>query len=56
MLADVWATALSVLGPEAGLELAVREGLAVLFLLRDGDAIAERFSPALAAMVDDGDA
>jgi thiamine biosynthesis lipoprotein len=56
MLADVWATALGVLGPEAGMELAAREGLAALFLLREGDGIAERFSPALAAMVDDGDA
>ncbi len=34
--ADAWATGLSVLGPEAGLELARRDGLAVLFVLPDG--------------------
>jgi len=56
MLADVWATALGVLGPEAGMELAMRQGLAALFLLREGDGITERLSPALAAMVDEEDA
>lgn len=55
MLADVWATALGVLGPEQGLELATRQGLAALFLLRDGGGIVERFSPALAAMLDEDD-
>jgi thiamine biosynthesis lipoprotein len=55
MLADVWATALGVLGPEEGLELATRQGLAALFLLRDGGGIVERFSPALAAMLDEDD-
>jgi thiamine biosynthesis lipoprotein len=34
--ADAWATGVSVLGPEAGLELADQEGLAVLFVLPDG--------------------
>lgn len=33
--ADAWATGLSVLGPDSGLELAEREGLAVLFVLPD---------------------
>lgn len=32
-IADAWATALSVLGPDAGLAAAEREGLAVLFVL-----------------------
>lgn len=53
MMADVWATALGVLGPEAGFEKAAAEGLAALFLLRDGDGIAERMTPALAAMLDE---
>jgi thiamine biosynthesis lipoprotein len=36
-IADAWATGLSVLGPEEGLEIANREGVAVLFLTTDGD-------------------
>ena len=34
--ADAWATALMVTGPEAGTALATRQGLSVLFLIRDG--------------------
>jgi thiamine biosynthesis lipoprotein len=34
-IAVAWATALSVLGPDAGLAAADREGLAVLFVLPD---------------------
>ena len=47
MEADAWATALSVLGPEDGLEVARREGLAVLFIARrpDGD-LEETSTPA----------
>jgi thiamine biosynthesis lipoprotein len=44
--ADALATALLVLGPERGMELATRENLAVLFLLRDDSGIDERASPA----------
>lgn len=33
--ADAWATALMVLGPDAGMTLVARRGLSVLFLLRD---------------------
>jgi thiamine biosynthesis lipoprotein len=33
--ADAWATALMVVGPEAGAALAARQGLSALFLLRD---------------------
>jgi thiamine biosynthesis lipoprotein len=36
-VADAWATALSVLGPEQGLAAAEREGLAAFFLVRDGE-------------------
>jgi thiamine biosynthesis lipoprotein len=32
--ADAWATALTVLGPEEGMALARREGLAALFIVR----------------------
>lgn len=35
--ADAWATALSVLGPEAGLALAEQLQLAAMFVLRDGE-------------------
>lgn len=44
--ADALATALLVLGPEKGMELAVREQLAVLFLTRDDSGIDERATPA----------
>ena len=47
--ADALATALLVMGPEAGLGFAEREGLAALFLLRDDEAIVERPSPAFSA-------
>jgi thiamine biosynthesis lipoprotein len=42
MVADAWATALSLLGPDEGLEVAEREGLAALFITRDGDGFAAR--------------
>jgi len=40
------ATALLVMGPDKGMELAAREGLAVLFLLRSDSGIDERATPA----------
>jgi thiamine biosynthesis lipoprotein len=47
MTADALATALNVLGPEAGPDLAAREGIAALFLVREpGGAFVERASPA----------
>jgi len=46
MTADAWATALSVLGPEPGLTLAREQGLAALFVLREGDRLRDRASPA----------
>ncbi len=42
--ADGIATALLVLGPADGLDMAEREGIAAYFLLRVGDGIAERIS------------
>jgi thiamine biosynthesis lipoprotein len=44
--ADALATALFVLGPDAGLRLAEREGLAVLFLVGDGPRFREIATPA----------
>jgi thiamine biosynthesis lipoprotein len=48
MLADAWATALTVLGPEEGMALATRERLAARIVVRDGG---EFLSPELAAML-----
>lgn len=45
MLADAWATALMVLGPERGAELAREQRLDVLFVLRDGDALRQLWVP-----------
>jgi len=39
MLADGWATALTVLGPEAGADLARRRGLQALFLMRTDEGL-----------------
>lgn len=47
MLADAWATALSVESPWAMQALAVREKLAIRALIRDGTATTEWISPAL---------
>ncbi|WP_394804850.1 FAD:protein FMN transferase [Sphingomonas agrestis] len=49
MLADAWATALTVLGPEAGPALGEREGLAMRMVTRDGREV---LSPALVAMLE----
>ena len=48
MMADAWATALTVLGPEAGMEAARREGLAARIVTDE----AELLSPALTAMLE----
>jgi thiamine biosynthesis lipoprotein len=54
MWADGWSTALMVLGPEAGMALARREGLAALLLRRrsvaEGGGFEELLSPALQAL------
>lgn len=49
MRADAWATALTVLGMDAGAALAAREGLAARLLAADG---AEHLTPAMQAMRD----
>ncbi len=50
MIADALATGLMVLGPEEGRELARREELAVLFLVREGDGFREVMTPAFEAL------
>lgn len=52
MMADAWATALSVHQPAAMKALAIREKLSVRALIRADDAIAEWISPALEAMLE----
>jgi thiamine biosynthesis lipoprotein len=52
MLADAWATALSVLGPDAS-AVAERETLAMHRVWRDGGVLREAISPALEAMLTD---
>jgi thiamine biosynthesis lipoprotein len=47
MEADAVATALMVLGPDAGYDMALRQGYAALFLTRQGETIVERATPAL---------
>lgn len=51
MLADAWATALTVLGPDEGLAVAEREGLAMHMVVREGQGAREILSPAFAAML-----
>ncbi len=51
MVADALATALMVMGPEEGWELALREDLAVLFLIRDGSNFIERMTPKFEALI-----
>lgn len=53
MRADALATALTVLGPIEGPELAEALGLAAHFTARTSDGLTERMTPAFAAMLDD---
>lgn len=51
MLADALSTALTVLGPQAGMAFAQRQGLAARFLVRTPDGFDELTTPAFAAML-----
>ncbi|KWR74640.1 FAD:protein FMN transferase [Cupriavidus sp. IDO] len=51
MMADALSTALTVLGPQAGMEHARRHGIAACFLVRHPDGFDEHLSPAFAAML-----
>lgn len=50
--ADALATALMVLGPEAGMVFAERQGIAVYLLLRDASSITERMSTRFMSLTD----
>lgn len=52
MLADAWATAITVLGVERGMALATRHGLAAMLVRRTEAGGTEYMTPALAAMLD----
>lgn len=51
MMADALSTALTVLGPEAGMAFAMQRGIAARLLLRTPQGFTERVSPAFAAML-----
>jgi len=46
MMADAWATALTVMGPDAGWDFAMRHDLAALLVWHDGNGFASRMTPA----------
>ena len=52
MRADALATGLMVLGPEEGYKLAIREGLAVLFIIKDDTGFIEKMTPEFKAMIE----
>ena len=52
MIADALATALTVLGAEAGFAYARRRGVAALFIERGPRGIEERMTPSFAAMLE----
>ncbi|MET0361077.1 MAG: FAD:protein FMN transferase [Sphingobium sp.] len=52
MLADAWATAITVLGHDRGMRLATRHGLAARLVRREGARDQEYMTPALAAMLE----
>lgn len=52
MMADAWATAITVLGPERGMALAARHGLAARLIRRTDQGGTEYMTPALAAMLE----
>jgi len=53
MMADAWATALTVKGADEGIALAEAYGLAAQILTRTPEGLVEAISPAFAAMLDD---
>ena len=44
-MADAWSTALMILGPDAGYDLASEEQLAALFIVKSGDSFKENATP-----------
>lgn len=53
MLADAWATALTVAGPDTGMELAARHAIAARMIVMEEGGAREILSPALLAMLED---
>lgn len=54
MLADAWATALTVLGVEQGMAVAQAQGLAVYFIRRQGREFKRSYSPAFEQFLETG--
>jgi thiamine biosynthesis lipoprotein len=54
MMADALATALTVLGVEAGLSWAAARGILALFVQREGAGVREIMTPALTALAEEG--
>lgn len=52
MLADAWATAITILGHQRGMALATEQQLAARLVLRTADGAKEYMTPTLAAMLD----
>ncbi len=50
MMADGWATAINVLGPEKGFELAIAQNMAVFMIVREDEQFVEKMSPAFEAI------
>ncbi len=50
--ADAWATALNVLGPDAGLELAEREAIPAYMLVRRANGFDERYTSAMKSLLE----
>ncbi|WP_428149881.1 FAD:protein FMN transferase [Brevundimonas sp.] len=53
MIADAWATVLTVIGPEEGPGLAEAYGLAAQMVVRTADGVVEHLTPAFVAMMDE---
>jgi thiamine biosynthesis lipoprotein len=51
MLADAWATSLSVLGPDEGMEVAQQAGLAVYFISRQANGFVASHTPGFAPLL-----
>lgn len=56
MMADAWASALTVLGPDDGIGLATAHGLAAQILTRTPEGMSEALTPAYQAMMDEDEA
>ena len=56
MIADAWATALTVLGPDAGPATAEAYDLAAQMVVRTADGMVEHLTPAFVAMMDEDEA